>query len=79
MSCASACNRIATLRTYIVSSPVTVPTASSCFSFHASNALGILLDCSDGRIPHGSVRTAAEIRTRDPSILAVTWRWLRNR
>jgi len=62
-----------------VNSPVTLPTASSCFCFHVSNRLGIRLDYFDGRNPHGSIRTTAEIRTRDPSVLAVTRRWLRSR
>ena len=60
------------------SSPATIHTASSCFCFHVSNTLGIRLDCFDDRNPHGSIRTTAEIRTRDPSVLAVTRRWLRN-
>ena len=55
-----------------VSSPVTIPTALSCLCFHVTNTFGIRLDSFDGRIPHGPIRTTTEIRTRDPSVRAVT-------
>lgn len=66
ISCASACNRIATLRT---------AQSQYLLRHHASVSMSLTrLDCSDGRNPHGSIRTKAEIQTRDPSVLAVTRR-----